>query len=248
MSREITTLSKWAKDLTEEKFGKLTVVEYAGTNHRRQAVWKCLCECGHIQEKSAHALKHKTPWCESCQPESSRKSELFTGFIEGERWAVYQSGDYAASSYGRIMRTGRSMSNFSAQGSIMRQKDDGNGYLCAALTINGKFVSEKVHKMVALSFLNVPDDGYNINHLDGDKKNNLLSNLEITTAQGNTHHMLHKGLKKLKLSEKTVVDIRKDFASGAMSHQSIANKYGCSRQYVSEIVNCTARSIAWENQ
>lgn len=33
-------------DLTGQKFGRLTVISYAGKNHRRYALWSCLCECG----------------------------------------------------------------------------------------------------------------------------------------------------------------------------------------------------------
>lgn len=33
------------KDLTNQKFGKLTVLEYAGS-HRHRSQWKCICECG----------------------------------------------------------------------------------------------------------------------------------------------------------------------------------------------------------
>ena len=35
-----------AKDLVGQKFGRLTVIERAGTNTRRGAVWECKCECG----------------------------------------------------------------------------------------------------------------------------------------------------------------------------------------------------------
>ena len=34
------------KDLTGQKFGKLTVIEYAGTNKHGGALWLCQCECG----------------------------------------------------------------------------------------------------------------------------------------------------------------------------------------------------------
>ena len=34
------------KSLVGQRFGRLTVLEYAGTNHNHQALWKCACDCG----------------------------------------------------------------------------------------------------------------------------------------------------------------------------------------------------------
>jgi hypothetical protein len=34
------------KDLTGQKFGRLTVVKYAGRDNQRMALWECMCECG----------------------------------------------------------------------------------------------------------------------------------------------------------------------------------------------------------
>jgi len=36
------------KDMAGQVFGKLTVLEWAGTDHRRYALWSCECECGNI--------------------------------------------------------------------------------------------------------------------------------------------------------------------------------------------------------
>lgn len=43
-NREIS--SRYAKDLTGQKFGRLTVIERAGSDKKWQARWKCLCDCG----------------------------------------------------------------------------------------------------------------------------------------------------------------------------------------------------------
>lgn len=37
------------KNRLGEKYGRLTVIEYAGKDHRGKHLWKCLCECGNIK-------------------------------------------------------------------------------------------------------------------------------------------------------------------------------------------------------
>ena len=52
------------KDLTGERFGMLTVIEYAGKDKNRHAMWKCKCDCGEIKTISSTALRdHKQESC-----------------------------------------------------------------------------------------------------------------------------------------------------------------------------------------
>jgi hypothetical protein len=39
-------MNKRIKDLTNQKFGKLAVIEHAGTSKNNKALWKCICDCG----------------------------------------------------------------------------------------------------------------------------------------------------------------------------------------------------------
>jgi hypothetical protein len=43
-------------DLTNQKFGKLTVLEYSHTYNRR-AMWKCICDCGNEKVISGRDLR-----------------------------------------------------------------------------------------------------------------------------------------------------------------------------------------------
>ena len=45
------------KDLTGQKFGKLTVLEITSERRNRQVVWKCQCECGNIVYVVGQALR-----------------------------------------------------------------------------------------------------------------------------------------------------------------------------------------------
>lgn len=45
-------------DLAGSKFGRLTVLEYAGKNQRNQSLWLCECECGTIKEYLGYNLSN----------------------------------------------------------------------------------------------------------------------------------------------------------------------------------------------
>lgn len=52
------------EDLSGRKFGKLTVIEYAGESKHQKAQWECLCECGNTKIVIAGNLKNrKTKSC-----------------------------------------------------------------------------------------------------------------------------------------------------------------------------------------
>jgi hypothetical protein len=65
---------------------------------------------------------------------------------------------------------------------------DGNQYLAVNLSKESKVKSVKVHKLVALCFLNHTSKGYNglvIDHIDSNKLNNRLDNLKLVTPRFN---------------------------------------------------------------
>lgn len=56
-------------DLTGQRFGRLTVIEYAG-GAERGAMWRCACDCGGEVTKFAARLKQsKVPGCPACEYE-----------------------------------------------------------------------------------------------------------------------------------------------------------------------------------
>lgn len=68
------------------------------------------------------------------------------------------------------------------------------GYLYATLSRNGVMTKKTVHQMVAVAFIPNTKYGDVVNHLDGNKHNNAVTNLEVTTAQGNNLHAHKSGL------------------------------------------------------
>ena len=65
-----------------------------------------------------------------------------------------------------------------------------------ALHIGDKQVSRYVHRLVCAAFYGKIPAKMVVNHLDGDKSNNKLNNLEVTTQSENNKHSFATGLKK----------------------------------------------------
>lgn len=69
------------------------------------------------------------------------------------------------------------------------------GYLRVALNKNGKQVRKYVHRLVGKAFIPNKDKKPQINHKDGNKLNNHISNLEWCTNQENIIHSYQNGLR-----------------------------------------------------
>lgn len=94
---------------------------------------------------------------------------------------------YEASSEGRIKN--------SKTGRIMKTAFNSRGYEQVCLRDNKRQVTKRVHRLVAEAF----HDGNNeldVNHIDGNKRNNHADNLEFCTRQDNVQHAFDNGLKK----------------------------------------------------
>lgn len=71
-----------------------------------------------------------------------------------------------------------------------------NGYYRVTLASSGKKKQFYLHRLIAIHFMENPDNLPQINHKDGNKLNNSLDNLEWCTVQENTIHAYKLGLIK----------------------------------------------------
>ena len=123
---------------------------------------------------------------------------------------------------------------------IITPYDNGHGYLAVKLWKNGKCKQHYIHRLVAETFIPNPNNYPEINHIDGDKHNNVVSNLEWCNRKMNVQHSYDTGLKpkgekhfKHKLTENQVAEIRA--ARGKISQRELANKYGVSQTLIYSI-------------
>lgn len=98
---------------------------------------------------------------------------------------------------------------------------DTKGYLMVDYrNIANRRITKKIHRLVAELFITRHSENLIVNHIDGNKTNNHVSNLEWVTYKENTQHMLNNNLKKsfpnnLPNKEKPVlcVELNKEFNS-----------------------------------
>lgn len=118
----------------------------------------------------------------------------------------------------------------------------GGYYRLKIIMDDGNKMSMFIHRLVALTYLPNPENKEEVNHIDGNKLNNKLSNLEWVTKKEN---MLHAHKLKLRdntgegnprkiLSEQEVIDIYNKCYDGVRVCD-LANEYGVSRPTISDI-------------
>lgn len=80
------------------------------------------------------------------------------------------------------------------KGKILRPKKNTDGYLFYTLSKVGRATHLYAHRLVAHAFIPNFENKPEVNHLDGDKVNNFLYNLEWVTHKENTDHTYRTGL------------------------------------------------------
>jgi hypothetical protein len=106
---------------------------------------------------------------------------------------------------------------------------------------DGKRKVVSVHRLVALTFLPNPDNKPTVNHKDGDKLNNQMSNLEWATHSENIFHAVNKlGMNRGERqgnNKLTVLQVQEIVAlRDSMTAQELADKYGVHKTNVQMIL------------
>lgn len=114
---------------------------------------------------------------------------------------------------------------------------DKNGYHIVSLTLNKNKYTRKVHRLVAEAFIPNPNNLPEVNHIDGDKRNNDITNLEWVTPEQNSHHACFSNLRYSILTEDDVIEICELLSSGNVRISDIARKFNVSNSHISKILN-----------
>lgn len=112
---------------------------------------------------------------------------------------------YFANEDGEIMSSSRPHSfvshgkkmSYLRSGKILKKVLNPYGYYCVTIKLlDGTQKVMSVHKLIAKTFIPNPDNKPQINHIDGNKLNNKVSNLEWCTVKENIQHAYKTGLNK----------------------------------------------------
>lgn len=97
-------------------------------------------------------------------------------------------GIYQVSNLGRVRRILHAPGMQTGLLSLQKLKSAENVYyLSVGLSYNGEVKTYRVHRLVAKAFLDI-DDNLEVNHIDGNRFNNELSNLEVCDRSHNAKH------------------------------------------------------------
>lgn len=91
---------------------------------------------------------------------------------------------YIVSSNGEVM----SLDSGTHKGRKKQFRANNRGYICVAICENGRTKTRLVHRLVAEAFIPNPHNKNQVNHIDGNKENNCVSNLEWVTDNENKSH------------------------------------------------------------
>lgn len=124
------------------------------------------------------------------------------------------------------------------------------GYSHVFLMNGGKSKAYYVHRLLMLTYFPPKDDSLVVNHIDGDKKNNRLDNLEWVTNRQNLLHALDSGLRKMdsfdhkgennpnsKLKKEDVVFIYESLKNKDFSQKQLSERFEVSQMSISNIKN-----------
>ena len=103
---------------------------------------------------------------------------LYEVMIIKEEWK--EINGYKISNYGKVINK---------KGIELSTKPNKHGYISTSINMGGEYGKVRgMHRIVAVAFIPNPDNLPEVNHIDGDKTNNIVNNLEWTTRKDNMQH------------------------------------------------------------
>ena len=164
--------------------------------------------------------------------------------MEKEKWkdVVDYEGLYQVSNLGRVknIRTGK----------LLSPCTDKDGYQTSLLYNSNGRKTVKWHRLVAIAFLSKVDGANQVNHKDGDKKNNCADNLEWCSASENVLHRLYVLDEEMKIKRRRVrcVETGKMYSSVHQAARAMGGSYGALSQAINPNTPTrhTFKGLHWE--
>ena len=173
---------------------------------------------------------------------------------------VGYKGLYQVSNFGNVKSLDRIVNkpngvSYLRKGKICTQSKSNLGYMTVGFTVNNKKVNKYVHRLVAEAFITNMNDYPQVNHIDCDKTNNRMYNLEWCTNSQNHIHASKNGLNKLHLhrvaysgeengrsllTKEQVLEIKQKYIPYKYSAKKLSKEYNISESCITHILNNTS--------
>lgn len=152
-----------------------------------------------------------------------------------------------------VSNTGKIKNNDSDK--ILKQRLNKSGYMQVSVKPNGRQGKSKtfrIHRVLAVAWIPNPNDLPQVNHKDGIKTNNTISNLEWVTHQQNIRHAFDNNLVPIKrgvdtssavLTDELVRCIREEYSNGGVTLRQLGVKYGVAHNTLS----CVVTRNSWKH-
>ena len=170
----------------------------------------------------------------------------FKGVVYMELWKnIEESTNYEVSNYGNIRNT--------KSGQILNPGESGNGYKQVALKMkaSNKFEKKYVHRLVAFYWLENPENKREVNHINLDKTDNRVENLEWITSSENQKHKYQNRDYRTSNRKVAQMDLNNNIIAVFDSVAAAAQAMGATRQGIDKVCKGiygrkTAHGFKWK--
>ena len=180
--------------------------------------------------------------------------------IEVWRDILGYEGFYQVSNQGNVKSLDRTVITnnrkpYIRKGKLCNQSKSNLGYMTVGFTVNNVKVNKYVHRLVAEAFITNVNNYPQVNHIDCDKTNNRINNLEWCTNSQNHIHASKHGLNKLHLhrvaysgekngrsllTKEQVLEIKQKYIPFKYSAKKLSKEYNVSESCITHVLNNTS--------
>lgn len=144
-----------------------------------------------------------------------------------------------------IPRLSKNKNQFSNGYAVLGTKINKNGYVNVTICINNKTKTLLLHRLVAQAFIPNPNNYPCVNHIDGNKFNNNIENLEWCTHQQNSRHAFENNVNGFK--DKCILNLEKinqeiKYIKIIVEKNGITNIFNSSKE-AAEFIGCNKDSL-----